>query len=33
MSGDQINRAPTNGSGTITYATDASGNGGGGKLD
>ena len=33
MGGDQINRAPTNGSGTITYATDASGNGGGGKLD
>jgi hypothetical protein len=32
-SGDRMNRAPTDGSGTITYATDASGNGGGGKQD
>ena len=30
--GDHHNRAPTNGSGTITYPADASGNGGGGKL-
>ena len=32
-SGDRWNRAPTNGSGTITYPTDASGNGGGGKFE
>ncbi len=31
--GDRILRAPSNGSGTITYPDDASGNGGGGKLD
>ena len=30
--GDYRNRAPTNGSGTVTYPADASGNGGGGKL-
>ncbi len=31
-SGDQNIRAPTDGSGTILYPDDASGNGGGGKL-
>ena len=30
--GDSSQRAPTNGSATITYPADASGNGGGGKL-
>lgn len=29
--GDRIMRAPTDGSGLVTYPTDASGNGGGGK--
>ena len=32
-SGDRWNRAPTDGSGSISYPTDASGNGGGGKMD
>ena len=31
--GDRILRAPSDGSGVISYATDASGNGGGGKQD
>ena len=32
FAGDTIQTAPTNGSGAITYPSDASGNGGGGKL-